>query len=70
MKRKSIKKITINKKAIVVFLIILGIFLLFVYVINKPKNYKSNYDVGKYKVVEEYNKKSGSYLFCYEDYAK
>ena len=63
MKRKSIKKITINKKAIVVFLIILGIFLLFVYVINKPKNYKSNYDVGKYKVVEEYNKKSGSYLF-------
>lgn len=63
MKRKSIKKITINKKTIVVFLIILGIFWLFVYIINKPKNYKSSYNVNKYKVVEEYNKKNSSYLF-------
>jgi hypothetical protein len=63
MKRKSIKKIQINKKTIIVFLILLSIFIIFIYSINKPRSYKSTYKINKYIVEEKYNKEDTSYIF-------
>lgn len=63
MKRKNIKKITINKKTIVVFLIIVITFILFIFIINKPKSYNTSYNINKYLIKEKYNKKDHLYTF-------
>lgn len=49
------------KKSIYLIIFLVLAFLIYIWIINKPKNYNITYEINSYKIKEEYNKTKKSY---------